>query len=444
MRIADLLQPELSGLNRLAMRPSFDLYNSFDEARDRTAGTRSRPLDGPWKFLLVDHPEACPPEWMAPDFDTSDWMTLAVPGCWTRQGVDDRPHYTNVVMPWPELDPPAVPDRNPTGLYRREFRLTNAWRTRDVHVEFGGAESVLALWCNGEFVGMGKDSRLPSAFDLTPFLRAGPNVLAAMVIRWSDATWIEDQDHWWHAGLHRSVQLLSRSPVHLRDLQVTADFDPDTGTGHLHVRAEASEGVHGWKVRTTLMTDAGRRVGRQQTAPVQAFGTDGQFEQHLSAYAFEGVIAATSVEVPRVKPWSAEAPNRYRVVAELLDEHGTVIEVAHTWTGFRRVEVRDRRLLVNGVAIQINGVNRHDHHPVTGKTLTVGEIRSELLTMKRHNVNAVRTSHYPNDPMLYDLCTTEAVNDKPESPYPLQLKLAGVCALCSKSIKVYVDSGALN
>lgn len=404
MRIADFLSPELTEINRLPSRCSLGFFDTMDDARAQQESTRKQSLDGAWQFLLVDRPDDAPDGWQLNEFDDSEWRPLQVPGCWTRQDVGDHPHYTNVVMPWPELDPPQVPDDNPTGLYRREFRLTRAWRGRQTIVEFGAAESVLAVWCNGDFVGMGKDSRLASMFDLTPYLQPGTNVLSAMVIRWSDATWIEDQDHWWHAGLHRSVQLLSRPNVHLADVVAVADFDPATGIGALDVTAELSGRAAGWQLRTTVFTEGIRRVGRPQTGAFQEFGSSGQFEQHLSAYAFSGLTAHTQTSVPKVRPWSAESPTRYRVVIELLNGAGEVEEIAEVWTGFRRVVVADRRLLINDVPILINGVNRHDHHHEHGKTLTADEIREDLVSMKVHNINAVRTAHYPNDPVLYDLC----------------------------------------
>ena len=416
MRPLDLFRPELTELGR---EPMSTVAGAWPNAGAALRGHRSRwvrSLNGAWRFALVASPEDAPAGWTEPDHDTTTapWRDIAVPGCWTRQDTGDLPHYTNIVMPWPELEPPLVPADNPTGLYRTLVALPSGWQGKQVCIEFGGAESLLALWCNGQFVGMGKDSRLASTFDLTHLVADAPTdergvpvlTIAAMVSRWSDATWIEDQDHWWHAGLHRDVRLLMRAPNRLDDVHVTADFDPEIGDGRLTVAAKIRRGDRDsrQRLRTTIHTDSLRRVGRSQMGQVDDFDTTGPFEQLLSAYAYEGPIARTEHWVPNVAPWTAETPTRYRVLIELLSHRGEIIEATACWVGFRRVEVSDRRLKVNGQAIVINGVNRHDHHPDTGKVVSRADMRAELITMKRHNINAVRTAHYPNDPALLDLC----------------------------------------
>lgn len=343
---------------------------------------------------------------MAPTTPDARWRTVAVPGCWTRQDTGDHPHYTNIVMPWPDTEAPYTPPHNPTGLHRTTFRVPRAWRGRDVVLHLGGVESVAVVWCNGEFVGMGKDSRLPSEFDLTPFLAAGENLLAVMAIRWSDATWIEDQDHWWHAGLHRSVHLEARARTRLDDLHLDADYDPRTGTGSLRVTGRLNTPPIGHTIRVALETPGGRRIGRAQSAAVADRARGSMLAEVLSAEDFRGHLASVTFDDLAIEPWTAETPTRYRVVTELLDGDGDggVVEAHATWVGFRRIELADRRLKVNGVPVKILGVNRHDHHPVTGKTVTVDEIRDELVLMKQHNLNAVRTAHYPNDHRLLDLC----------------------------------------
>ena len=399
-----LLQPEVFEINRLAARPPLIPYPSADEARAAAGSPWRRSLDGEWRFRLADAPAAAPVRWMMPATSDARWRTITVPGCWTRQNTGDRPHYTNIVMPWPDTDAPYSPPRNPTGLHRTAFRVPRAWRGRDVVLHLGGFESVAAVWCNGVFVGMGKDSRLPSEFDLTPHLVAGENLLAVMVIRWSDATWIEDQDHWWHAGLHRSVHLEARARTRVDDLRIDADFDPRARSGALAVSARLNTASSGHAIRVWLETAGGRRVGRAATTAVEERDRGSQYEEVLSALTYPGAVACVALDELPVDPWTAETPTRYRVVTELLDGDGQVVEAHATWTGFRRVELVDRRLKINGVPVKILGVNRHDHHPVTGKTVTVDEMRDELVLMKQHNLNAVRTAHYPNDHRLLDLC----------------------------------------
>ncbi|MEM7285663.1 MAG: glycoside hydrolase family 2 TIM barrel-domain containing protein [Actinomycetota bacterium] len=401
--IDQVLVPELTEINRLPSRPPLDPRGSADDLRGDTPSPWRRSLDGRWRFKLVDRPDAAPARWHQPGLRDSSWETIDVPGVWTRQGQTDLPIYTNVQMPWDGVEPPAVPEDNPTGLHRTTFRVPAAWRRRQVVLSVGGAESVLMVWCNGEFVGMGKDSRLASEFDLTPHLTRGENHLAVMVVRWSDATWIEDQDHWFHAGIHRSVHLEARGRDRVDDLVVTADFDPDDGRGALEVAAHVM-GDRGAEVRVQLESLSGRRIGRPTTAAVGRSRELGGRNTVINAYIYGGPVAVARLEDLRIEPWSAERPAQYRVVTELLDAAGDVIEAHSTITGFRRVEIRDRRLLVNGRAVTIYGVNRHDHHPETGKTLTLEELREEVLAMKRHNLNALRTAHYPNDPRLLDLC----------------------------------------
>ena len=407
--IAAVLQPELTELNRLPMRaPLKPVTNATAAFADQPSPNRQS-LDGSWSFRLVDNPSSAPKNWMQPEASRRGWRSIDVPGCWTRQDTGDQPHYTNIVMPWP-LDPPEAPVENPTGLYVTTFGCPSTWRDQNVVVHLGGAESIAMVWCNGEFVGMGKDSRLPSEFDLTPYLVApkrggGENTLAIMVIRYGDVTWIEDQDHWWHAGLHRSVHIEARPRVHVRDIVVVADYDPESGRGTLTVDADVPN-AGGWSVRVSARAATGRtNLFKPVTATLDSWQHNtGAFEQLLGAYAFRGSRAEVAVDDLRVEPWTAETPTRYRVVVELLNPSGQVTEAHLVWVGFRRVEVRDRRLLINGQPILIAGVNRHDHHHETGKTLTLAELRDDLVTMKRHNINAVRTAHYPNDHRLLDLC----------------------------------------
>jgi beta-galactosidase len=393
--------PAVTAINRLPMGPPL----AATEGRSLTV------LDGDWEFTLVPSPGDAPPGWVDgdsdddpggdPGDDRARWRTIVVPGCWTRQGTGDLPHYTNILMPW-DAQPPAVPDANPTGLYRTTFERPDDDR---VVVRFGGAESKLLVWCNGAFVGMGTDSRLASEFDLTPHVVEGTNRLAALVPRWSDSTWIEDQDHWFHGGLHRSVELIGTGPVRIDDLVTVADFDPELGTGSLAVTAHVgSEGrlAAGWTVEVNLTDVDGSLVG--DTAAVAADPPFLGAEAITEAYRFTGRTATVNAGALTIEPWSAEQPTLYDLDVALIDPDGAVAERVRSKVGFRRVEIVDRRLVVNGNPVMIAGVNRHDHHPDTGKTVSTEEIRDELLVMKRHNINAVRTAHYPNDPALVELC----------------------------------------
>ncbi len=351
-----------------------------------------------WRFHLAEHPDRVPAAWVGRAIDDARWTTLTVPGNWTLQGVDDHPHYTNVQMPF-DGPPPRLPDRNPTGVYRRTFTVPRGWRERQVVLHVGGADSVHAVYVNGQFAGYGTDSRLASEYDITPHLVAGRNDLAIVVVRYSAHSYVEDQDQWWMAGLHREVALVGRGATHLTSLVCDAGFRVSDGVGTVEVSATvggANPPSSGWGVRTTVETLGGRRLAPSVTTMVP--------HRFAEPYVFHGHVASSRFELPGVDPWSAERPSRYRVIAELLDPDGVVVEVHAQLVGFRSVEIRDGDLLVNGQRIWIHGVNRHDHHPDRGKAVTVADMRDDLLAMRRHNITAMRCSHYPNDPRLLDLC----------------------------------------
>jgi beta-galactosidase len=351
-------------------------------------------LDGAWSFARVDRPEDVTLEHLCGP--TDGWGRIEVPGCWTMQG-HDRPHYTNVQMPFPG-PPPSVPEANPTGVHRRTITVPTAWRGQRTVLRVGGAETVLYVHVDGHPVAMGKDARLHHDIDLTPWVEPGqPADLALTVVRWSDATYLEDQDHWHHAGLHRSVSLLATPLVRIDDVHPTADWDPATGAGHLGLRVAVGaegHGPKGWRVRAVV-------AGHEAEGPVRF---EHPTNPWVTAMAFTGRAVELTIDVPGAAPWSAEAPHLHDLTVTLLDDAGTEVDVVTLPIGFRRVEVRGHELLVNGVAPLIKGVNRHDHDPRRGKAVTAESIEADLLAMKRHNLNAVRTSHYPNDPVLYDLC----------------------------------------
>ena len=304
---------------------------------DRTRSRWLRSLDGRWEFRLVDRPDLAP----AAAARAGGWRTVEVPSLWTMLG-DESPHYTNVVMPF-DTPPPHVPEHNPTGLYRRAFTLPRGWGGRRVVLHFGGVEGVLHVLVNGRPVGLAKDARTPAEFDVTALVDpTGPNEVLAAVVRWSDASFVEDQDQWWHAGISREVLLYSTGDPH-RDVFARGELDDDYRDGTLAVDA----GVAG--------PDADG-VGRG--APARSAG-----RTVLAAPLDPGAAGHTlrlPVRVPR--RWSAEDPALYTLVVSLRSPGNS--ESVACRVGFRRVEVRDARLLVNGKAVRIHGVNRHDHDDV--------------------------------------------------------------------------------
>jgi beta-galactosidase len=379
--------PELTSFGRLPMT----------SPRDRSSARVS--LDGEWRFRLAPSPHDVPSDFAATSFDDGGWALVDVPGCWTMQG-HDRPIYTNVQMPF-RLLPPEVPRENPTGCYRTTFAVPAEWDGRRVVLSIGGAESACAVWVNGAFVGLSKDSRLAAAFDVTSFVRVGDdeNVLAVMVVRWSDASYVEDQDQWWHAGIHRGVEVYATPRTYIADVHAVAGLDDDYVTGRLDVRTTvgfADGPQRGCTVDVALAAPDGKAVFRKPLT--------GGVPSRVGAYVSSGHVTRLQAPVPRVRPWSDEAPHLYRLTVTLRDADGKVLDVATQRVGFRRVEVHGRELLVNGEPVLVRGVNRHDFDPRTGRVVTVDAMRADIELMKEFGFNAVRTSHSPNDPAFYDLC----------------------------------------
>ncbi|OLF17464.1 glycoside hydrolase family 2 TIM barrel-domain containing protein [Actinophytocola xanthii] len=315
-------------------------------------------LDGDWRFRLSPRAEV-PEDFAEPDFDDSGWGSLPVPSHWPLHG-HGAPAYTNVVYPIP-VDPPHPPEENPTGDHRREFELPAEWPDGATVLRFEGVDSCAKVWLNGTELGFFTGSRLPAEFDVGPVLRPGRNVLAVRVHQWSAASYLEDQDMWWLPGIFRSVTLLHRPAGGLEDVFVHADFDHTTGSGTLLVEASVPALVS-----------------------VPALGLD-------------SVPTGEPVEVP-VEPWSAESPTLYEAT---VSAGGETVRLR---IGFRTVSIVDGVLLVNGAPLALRGVNRHEFHPDHGRAVPHETMLADVLLMKQHNINAVRTSHYPPHPAFLDLC----------------------------------------
>ncbi len=355
-------------------------------------GTRLS-LDGEWDFHLAKTPVDAAKFVDAP----SKWDRIRVPGNWQMQGFWDKPHYTNVQMPFPE-ETPFVPSANPTGVYRRTFQLPRGWKGRRVVLHFGGADNTLLVFLNGQSVGLSKDSRTPAEFDVTKFLRAGRNELTTLVIKWSDSTFIEDQDHWWLSGLHREVFLYATAPVHIADVSARTGLTDDLSSGTLDLSVSVNypgDPEQGCTVEARLLDAAGKAVWKKPLSAIVPADPKarGSWPRHL---------AHISATVPKVNPWSAESPYLYTLEVTLKTAAG--LERTTRRIGFRRVEIRGFDLLINGRRVMMKGVNRHDHDDTTGKAVSRERMLEDILTMKRFNFNAVRTSHYPNDPQFLDLC----------------------------------------
>ncbi|MFF5183499.1 glycoside hydrolase family 2 TIM barrel-domain containing protein [Streptomyces sp. NPDC000345] len=369
--------PEVTSWGRLPMN-----------AVDRRAGAHS--LDGDWRFQLLSAPQA--PVGGA-------WSTAVVPGVWTMQDTDDPlrstadlPQYLNIRMPYTEYPPLSPADHNPTGVYEREVDVPAEWAGRRIVLQVGAAESVLLVHVDGRPVGVSKDSHLAAEFDLSDVVRPGArSVVRLTVVKWSDASHIEDQDHWWHGGITRSVLLYATDPLHLADVTVRASRDGDLRVD-CRVRDAGGALPEGWYV-------SGELDGSALTRDTE-FDRLNAEDERVSAFLGE---ARLHTRVPEVRAWTAETPELYGLTVRLHRADGSVADTSRHRVGFRDVEVAGRDLLVNGERIFVRGVNRHDFHPLTGRTVSYEDMRADLVLLKRFGFNAIRTAHYPNDPGLLDL-----------------------------------------
>lgn len=382
----DWENPYVTQIDRLPSRAVLTPFDTAEEAlrnaaleigRDRSPYIRV--LDGTWKFGWAKRPEERAKDFWKPDFDVSGWADIAVPGCWQVQGDYDPPIYTNsryphankppYIMAEPPKDYTAFVYRNPVGSYRRDFELPAAWQGRRIVLHFDGVGSAAYVWVNGHRVGYTEDSKLPAEFDVTAAVRPGRNVLAVEVYRWSDGSYLEDQDFWRMSGIHRSVWLYAEKPAGLRDYVATTDLAGADGV--LTVRPEIDGGA---QVSMSLY-DGGAKVGDLK----------------------DGVLT-----VRDVKPWTAETPHLYTLLFAVTSAGKT--EYIARPVGFRTVAIADGLLKVNGKRILLKGVNRHEVGPTCGYVITRDEMIAEIREMKAMNINAVRTSHYPNATDWYDLC----------------------------------------
>ncbi|OEE79562.1 beta-D-galactosidase [Enterovibrio norvegicus FF-162] len=389
--------PSITHLNRLPAHCPMSSYPSIEAALDDQGNaipvSRNRlSLNGQWKFALFDMPESVPPLSVCREFDDSEWRNMPVPSNWQRQGTDDIPIYTNVQYPFESI-PPIVPEHNPTGVYRTTFSLAESRLTSQVIVCFEGVGAAFYLWCNGHFVGYSQDSRLPAEFDLGPHVTAGENQLTAVVLRWSDGSYLEDQDMWWLSGIFRDVTLRIKPFDQIVDFDVNTRLDPTHQIGILSVTTTL-RGIRD-RVAIQLFDEgvdiSGPVISRCGERPIDERGSWSNRVEHQ-----------ITISCPRL--WSDEDPHLYRLVVTLLDENDEAIDIEACNVGFRQVEIINGQLTINGQPALIRGVNRHEFHHEHGYVQRVEDIESDIKLIKQYNFNAVRTSHYPNHPAFYQLC----------------------------------------
>lgn len=392
MTINDWENPQIQGRSREPARASLIPFATLEEALRglRNQSAYYHALNGDWRFFLAPNPDSAPKDFHLPETSAADWDMIRVPGNWQLQGYD-IPYYTDVQLPFPPDDAPRVPkEDNPTGCYRRAFTIPEAWSGRQIFLCFDGVDSAFHVWVNGKEVGFSKDSRLPAEFNITSHLQAGENVLAVRVYRWSDGTYIENQDMWRLSGIFRDVYLWSAPNLHMRDVRVHSGLDASYRDGRFTVSVETvnyGEQAHPARAACHLVDAAGEQV----------------YAEAREIQIARGVQIEFSAEIPNVHQWSDEDPYLYRLLLT-LEVNGQILEIESCQVGFRTVEIRDGHLLLNGAPVLIKGVNRHEHDSLTGHTVTEESMRRDLELMKRFNINAVRTSHYPNAPRWYELC----------------------------------------
>ncbi len=387
--------PEIFNINREAPKAHFIRYSNLEKAKseDNTDNLNRISLNGKWKFNWVKKPADRPADFHEKDYDTSKWDDIQVPGNWELQG-HGLPIYTNVKYVFPK-NPPHIPHNyNPVGSYVKEFEMPHDWSGKDVFIYFGAVRSAMYLWVNGEEVGYSQGSKTPAQFNITKYVNAGKNKIAAAIYRWSDASYIEDQDFWRLSGMDREVYLYATDKVAIDDIHVEAgltnDYQDGTFKLTVKIRNTASRIIDNYQLNVQLLD--GEKIIFQENC------TD-DFSRRSEAYLTAKVVST----IFQVKKWTAETPNLYKLLLTLTDNEGNELEATSLDVGFRSVEIKNAQLLINGVAVMFKGVNLHEHDPVTGHDVSEERIVEDMRLMKAYNINAIRCSHYPQPPAFYRL-----------------------------------------
>lgn len=375
---------QIDGINRMPARAHFLTFPSKEKAllNNNRYTHAFKNLNGVWKFMFLDAPEYSPEGFFNSDFDVTKMDDITVPGNWQLQGYG-KMHYSDLWYNFP-INPPYVPTENPTGIYKRTFFVEESYRDKKIIIRFCGVDSAYHLWINGKEVGYSKVARNESEFDITDLIRVGEeNDVTVRVYQWSDGTYLEDQDMWWESGIFRDVELIGVPKDGINDYKVIADLDDEYKNGIFKVEAFLRTTK---EVNVTFeLVDAGENTVFTKTV-----------------VAKEGKACIDEV-IADVNHWTAETPYLYKLFMTVEDD-GQIVEVIPQNVGFRNIRLNGETFLVNGVAIKFKGVNRHDYSPQNGRVVSREEIEKDIILMKEFNINAIRTSHYPNSYYLYDLC----------------------------------------
>lgn len=383
------LDEKVSEVNRLPMHASYYVYQDEQTAKnnDWKQSANYLNLNGEWKFKWVEKPADLPENYEKPDFDDSKWDLFRIPATWEVNGYG-YPIYKNVGYEFQNImksNPPVVPlSYDPTGVYRREILIGEKWNGQQLILHIGAAKSNLSVWINGQYTGYGEDSKLPSEFDITPFVKAGKNLITLKVMRWCDGTYLEGQDTWRMGGIMRDCYIVARNPLHILDFELTPQLDETYSNAFLKCDIKLNKPGD---VTASIEISDGSGLIKDESV---SFGNSSEKQ--------------VRIPVPKAKLWTAETPNLYDVLIKLKDKSGKILEVIPQRVGLRKVEIKNGLLLVNGQPILIKGVNRHENDAVTGQTISKESMLKDIKTMKLFNINAVRNSHYPTEEYWYDLC----------------------------------------
>jgi beta-galactosidase len=405
----DWENPEVFNINREEPHASLisfpDERSALDDVKANSPDYKS--LDGQWKFNWIKSPDQRPYWFFKDDYDTRDWKEIEVPSNWQMKGYD-VPVYTNIVYPfWAYEDifnsdvpeskaykkvPPAIPhDWNPVGSYKRSFKIPGDWKHKEIFLHFGAVSSAFYVWVNEKLVGYSEDSKMPAEFNITNYLKSGKNTLAVEVYRWSDGSYLEDQDFWRISGIQRTVYLHARPQTYIRDFFAKGDLDKNYRDGLLNVDVSLKSTA---TVDKEFLLDASLFDGTQKI----------YMESKNVKFSGDKASVNFAKAIQDIKKWSAEKPNLYSLVLSLKDKNGNISESVSAKIGFRKVEIVNSQLLVNGVAIRLKGVNMHEHNDITGHVIDEATVMKDIRRMKSNNINAMRTSHYPQQEFWYEMC----------------------------------------
>ena len=388
----DWENPAVNSINKEEPRAYFVPFESAEAAMETDIFKSGliQSLNGIWQFHVSHTPSVRPFYFFKDDYDTSDWATIKVPGNWEMLGFD-VPIYSNSTYPHEKTPPTIQKHYNPVGSYKRTFTIPETWNEQEIILHFGAVSSAMYVWVNEQQVGYSEDSKTPAEFNITKYLKKGKNSLAVEIYRWCDGSYLEDQDFWRLSGITRDVYLMARNPQHIRDFRVSSALVNNYQDGELNLDVE-------------IVNTAANNL----SVSLEAVLLDGQEKVAEMTKTFQTSTQPAKVNlqasVPSAKPWTAENPNLYRLMISLKDESGKIIEVIRQDVGFRTIEIKNAQLLVNGVAIYLKGVNIHEHNDTTGHVQDEQTMLNDIMLMKSHNINAVRTSHYPEPERWYELC----------------------------------------